>query len=286
MTDLERYGPLSWAGPSWLADHLDEVRLIDAQPHLHDYLKGHVPGAVFCEEIPLRVTAHGLPGQMISEAMASQLFSRLGIDAQRPVVVYAGKGKVKGWGDGISQFLWAYALLRFGHRNVILLDGGLERWEEEGHALTQAIDIIQGTAFSARSVRGTTASLEEVKASLRDPETMVIDTRAPPVYAGQAAWSAPGHMPGAVNIPWRLLMREGQLTWMRPKAELEEIFALRGALDRSHLLVSCGTGREAACEYLILKYILGRSVRLHEGSFTEWVAAGLPTVAGEAPGIY
>ena len=81
-------------------------------------------------------------------------------------------------------------------------------------------------------------------------------------------------------------MREGHLTWMRPKAEMEEVFAVRGALDRSHLIVSCGTGREAACEYLILKYILGRSVRLHEGSFTEWVAAGLPTVAGEAPGIY
>lgn len=286
MTDLERYGPLSWAGPSWLADHLDEVRLIDAQPHLHDYLKAHLPGAVFCEEIPLRISSNGLPGQMLSEAMASQLFSRLGIGAQRPVVVYTGKGKVKGWGDGIAQFLWAYALLRHGHQNVVILDGGLERWEEEGHGVTQAIPKLQGSAFAARNVRGTTASLDEVKAALRDPGSMVIDTRAPPVYAGQAAWSAPGHIPGAVNIPWRMFMREGQLTWMRPKAEVEEIFAAQGALDRGRLIVSCGTGREATCEYLLLKHLLGRNVRLHEGSFTEWVEAGLPTATGAAPGIY
>jgi thiosulfate/3-mercaptopyruvate sulfurtransferase len=286
MTDIERYGPLSWAAPSWLADHLDEVRIIDAQPHLHDYLKAHVPGAVFCDEIPLRVTAHGLPGQMISDVMASQLFSRLGIEARTPVLVYTGKGKVKGWGDGISQFLWAYALLRYGHQNVIILDGGLERWEEEGHGVTQAIPRTASTTFSAREVRGLTATLEEVKMALRDPASMVIDTRAPHVYAGQSSWSAPGHIPGAVNVPWRTLMREGQLTWMRPKAEMEEVFAARGAFDRGHLIVSCGTGREAACEYLILKYLLGRGVRLHEGSFTEWVEAGLPTATGESPGHY
>jgi thiosulfate/3-mercaptopyruvate sulfurtransferase len=286
MTDLLRRGPLAWAEPSWLEAHLDTVRVIDSQPHLHDYLKGHIPGAVFCEEIPLRVSYAGLPGQFVSEEMASLLFSRLGISNDTPVAVYSGKGKVKGWGDGISQFLWAYALLRFGHGNVIILDGGLERWEEEGHETTQDLPHISPSSYLAEARPDMMADLDRVKGALRDRDRMVIDTRAPAVYSGQAAWAAPGHIPGAVSIHWRSLMREGKLNWMRPFPEIEAVFAEKGVLDRRDLIVTCGTGREAACEYLILKYLMGRDVRLHEGSFTEWVAAGLPTAGGDDPGVY
>jgi thiosulfate/3-mercaptopyruvate sulfurtransferase len=286
MTDIIRCGPLSFASPSWLELHSDEVRIIDSQPHLHDYLKAHIPNAVFCEEIPLRVSSSGLPGQVISEEMASLLFSRLGISNSLPVAVYTGKGKVKGWGDGIAQFLWAYVLLRSGHRNVIVLDGGIERWEQEGHSLAQDIPHIAPAEFLVEPRSDMNADLDRVKGALRDRGRMVIDTRAPAVYAGQAAWAAPGHIPGAVNIPWRLLVRDGSLNWLRPKEEIEAILAGKGALDKRDLIVTCGTGREAACEYLVLRHVLGRDARLHEGSFTEWVAAGLPTAAGEDPGYY
>lgn len=51
------------------------------------------------------------------------------------------------------------------------------------------------------------------------------------------------------------------------------------------IICSCGTGREATNEFLLLKFYLGYPrVRLHEGAFTEWVSyPENPTVIGKNP---
>jgi thiosulfate/3-mercaptopyruvate sulfurtransferase len=51
------------------------------------------------------------------------------------------------------------------------------------------------------------------------------------------------------------------------------LIVARGVREDKLVICTCGTGREATNEYLLLKHHLGYPrVRLYEGSFTEWTA--------------
>ena len=94
-----------------------------------------------------------------------------------------------------------------------------------------------------------------------------------------------GHIPGAVNLPWRSLMADDNPTLLKPDGQIQQLLKQRGVSPDKTIIVSCGTGREATNEFLLLKWYLGYpNVKLYEGSFTEWTAyPDNPTVTGENP---
>lgn len=126
------FGEVKWVSTDWLEEHLEDERLmiLDVQPDIHDYIQVHIPGAVYMSEKTLRVPLHGTPGKWIPPEAAQMLFRRLGLDPEVPVVVYTDKGLFKGWGDGLEQTMVAYSLVRFGHNNIYVLDGGPRQMAE------------------------------------------------------------------------------------------------------------------------------------------------------------
>lgn len=53
-------GEVRWVGTGWLERHLEaDVLVIDAQPNVHDFIRGHIPGAVYLGEESLRLSAGG-----------------------------------------------------------------------------------------------------------------------------------------------------------------------------------------------------------------------------------
>lgn len=98
--------------------------LLDVQPDIHDYITEHIPEAVYFNQNLLRVPLKGRPGGYIPTKSIEPLFSRVGMKADTPVVVYTGVGDFRGWGDGLEQTMVAYSLARFGHNNVYVLKGG------------------------------------------------------------------------------------------------------------------------------------------------------------------
>ena len=114
---------------------------------------------------------------------------------------------------------------------------------------------------------------------------VVLDARPPATYQGQGPWPKPGHIPGAVNLPWKGLMSEGNTRQLRPLSEIRAAAEAVGATPDRTIVCSCGTGREATNEFLIFRYLLGYPrVRLFEGSFSEWIShPENPTVTGPDP---
>ena len=47
---------VKWISTDWLADHIDEedLMILDVQPNVHDYIMGHLPGAIYLNEGLLR----------------------------------------------------------------------------------------------------------------------------------------------------------------------------------------------------------------------------------------
>lgn len=281
-------GVVRWVSTEWLADHLDDKRIavLDCQPNVHDYIQEHIPGAVYFNENLLRVPFQGRPAVYVEPEVVQHNLRRVGLTIERPVVVYTGSGPFKGWGDGLEQTMVAYTLARFGLDRVYVLDGGVEKWKAENRPLTKEFPEVEGSDMSIDVRRDYFIDLDEFKRLKKDPDTLVLDARPPNVYEGQGPWSKPGHIPGAVNLPWKSLMDPDNPRLLKPLGELEELVTAAGASVEKTIICSCGTGREATNEFLLFKWFLGfPRVRIYEGSFTEWSAdPANPTVTGPEPG--
>ena len=65
------------------------VVVIDVRTDVFAYLKGHLPGAEYLNSETLRASEGGIPTRLLSAGAYRELFSRLGIDDSRPVVIYS-----------------------------------------------------------------------------------------------------------------------------------------------------------------------------------------------------
>ena len=132
--------PDQWVTTEWLQDHLNDKKMmiVDIQPNIHDYIQEHIPGAVYMEEGCLRTFFKRRAGVGPPPEIESA-FGRLGIKPELPVVVYTGEGQYKHWGDGLEQTMAAYSLARYGHDNVMILDGGIDKWRNEKREVTKVM---------------------------------------------------------------------------------------------------------------------------------------------------
>lgn len=280
-------GKVKLVNPEWLERHLHDANLtiVDVQPNVHDYIQEHIPGAIYLTEGVLRVSNRGFPGAYSPNACIQEAFRRAGIDADSPVVVYTGKGVFSGAGDGLGQTMMAYTLAKYGHNIVYILDGGIDAWKSEGRELSQDYPAVEPSSFTTEVRDDYAVGHEEFMRIKDNDDVVVLDARPKKIYEGKGPWRKAGHIPGAINLPWRSLMDDANPARLKPNDELDMILEKHG-VDRSKTVIcSCGTGREATNEFILLKWLyLYPNVRLHEGAFTEWVIhPDNPVVEGPEP---
>lgn len=266
---------VTWVTAKWLRERSEEdaVRIIDTQPRVHDYFKAHIPGALYLSEWSLRSTDCGMPEVFNEKCCIADIFSRSGIDEKTPVVVYTGEGALFKNGDYIAQYMLAYTLERFGHKDVRILDGGMDLWKAESYPLTKEFPKIERTQFSPNIRDDIFIEYQDFYDLHQDAEVQVLDSRSPLMYEGQGPWSKPGHIPGSINMPWRTLVEEENPAKLLEQSHIEQSISQRGISRKKDTICTCGTGREATALFLILKHLLKfRHVRIFEGSFTRWSA--------------
>jgi thiosulfate/3-mercaptopyruvate sulfurtransferase len=280
-------GTVKWVSTQWLAEHLrdEDLQILDVQPDVHDYFMEHIPGARYMNQGLLRVPLQGMPAMYAPAEAIQANVRRVGLDLDVPVVVYTGVGPFKGWGDGLEQTMMAYSLARFGHRNLYVLDGGVEKWKAEGRPLDQKFPDVDESDWSVDVQRDYFVDYDQLVAMKDREDVILLDARPPEFYQGQGPWIKPGHIPGAVNLPWKTLMDPDNTRLLKPDSEIEQILDKHGVNPDKTVICSCGTGREATNEFLLFKFYLGYpDVKLYEGSFTEWSSyPDNPIVTGPNP---
>jgi thiosulfate/3-mercaptopyruvate sulfurtransferase len=271
-------GPVRWVSPAWLADHHeDELLILDCQPNIHEYVSGHLPGAIYLNDHLFRNHEGISPTAWINREAAAWVLRPIGLDADVPVVVYTGSGAITRCethiGDGLEQTMVAYSLLRYGHGDIRILDGGLDAWRADGYPVTREYSRARESEFEPRVRNPLFVDYDEF-VGLKDlPDTVVLDNRPPDKYQGQGPWLKPGHIPGAVSLPWKTLMTPENTRKLRPISEIRAAAQAVGATPDRMVISSCGTGREATNAFLTFRYLLGYPrVRLYEGSFTDWIS--------------
>lgn len=254
-----------------LAARLGEpgLRIVDGSWHLDgrdarsEFEQAHIPGAVFFDLDGLSDRDSPLPHMMPSPQSFAASVGALGIGNDDQIVVYDTAGLFS------AARVW-WMLMIMGARSVQVLDGGLPRWQAQGHPVESGEPSASTAVFDPSPAMDAVASLDDVRQALSQ-DIQVVDARGAPRFRGEAAEPRPGmrggHMPGALNLPYnRPLNDDGT---MKRGAALEQAFADAGVdIDRP-IVTTCGSGVTAAILTLGLAE-LGRPSRLYDGSWSEW----------------
>ncbi len=265
------FGPLVSA--SWLADHLNEVALIDVRwfqdgrTGYEPYAQGHLPGArwidldtALADPPSVAEGRHPLP----SPGRFAAALSAAGVDDGMPVVAYDDGG-----GTSAARLVW---LLRALGHPAALLDGGLAGWEgplETGDAHEAHEAHEASTSAGTFTPQSWPAELFTDIDSL-GAAPVLLDARAPERYRGEVEPmdSRAGHIPGAANAPWMANLDGGRFA---SAAALRERFASLGATpDVSGVVVYCGSGVTACHTLLALEAAGIGGAKLYPGSWSQW----------------
>src|SRR5580693_6469874 len=122
----------------WLAAHIDDpkIKVIDASYKMpgvlplpsDDYIGAHIPGAVFFDVGAIADPDDPRPHMYPDATQFARDVSALGISSDDTVVAYDAGGWV-----AAPRAWWMF--LSFGHPNVKVLDGGLQKWRAEGRTV-------------------------------------------------------------------------------------------------------------------------------------------------------
>jgi thiosulfate/3-mercaptopyruvate sulfurtransferase len=233
-----------------------------------EYQKAHIPGATFLHiDNDLSGTKNGVNGRhpLPTPEAAAALFSRVGIDSTKQVVVYDQNTGV------FASRLW-WMLRWLGHESVAVLDGGFAKWSREGRAVTSEPSEPTATTFVVKNVAPTVNSVG-VESSIARHTLLLVDARAPERFRGEAEPIDPvaGHIPGAVNRPASLNVTANGV--FKPASALRaEYQALLGGRPSSDVVHYCGSG-VTACHNVLAMQIAGMpATRLYPGSWSEWIS--------------
>jgi thiosulfate/3-mercaptopyruvate sulfurtransferase len=270
---------------SWLAEHLDDshIRVVDMHGYVrtveHDgvqeaayvgardeYQQGHIPGAVYIDwSSDIVDPDETVKAQIAPADRFARLMEGLGIGDQHLVVAYDA--------HPASQFatrLW-WALNYYGHDQVVVLNGGLPKWQRENRPLVDAVPSYAPATFTPVVQPQLRATAEDVLATLGHQGIKLIDARDSGQYSGAIVrdHGRPGHIPGAINIPREEVIDPASGTF-RSNDELSHVFAAAGVKPQEQVVAYCNGGVAATTVLFSLAMLGYPNLTNYDGSWNEW----------------
>lgn len=264
----------SLVSTQWLAEHLGEPGLVAVDSSWHmpasgrvgrdDYEQAHIPGARFFDIDAVSDRTNPAPHMLPTAADFGNAVERLGIGRDDRIVVYDNspiRTAARGW----------FMLRHFGAKQVAILDGGFQKWTAEERPTESGEPAERQATFQTDENRGEVVSKQQI---LAGEVSGLIDARGAGRFEGSEPdprpGVAPGHIPGARNLPFGGLYNEDGT--FKSREELAHLFAAAGIDPSQPFTASCGSG-VTANSLLFAAHLLGHDGnRLYDGSWSEWGA--------------
>lgn len=268
---------------AWLAQRLDDPHLVILQvgdPAGYD--AGHIPGARL---VTLTDLAAPMAGEALTlelpdpEALRTRLIA-LGVTPRSRLVVVPTREGVQ----SATRVVFTLHAAGFQDRTV-LLDGGAPAWAAEGRPLTQG-----GPAASPPGpprpgrlpplrYRPLVVDAAFVQAHAGAPGYKIVDARAPEFFTGArpgggpARPHRPGHIPGAVNVPFNTVTTSDLR--LASAEEIAARFKAAGLKPGDKVVAYCHVGQQATAAWFAAR-TLGLDAVVYDGSFEDWSRRNAP----------
>lgn len=277
----------------WLAERLEDpkLRILDATTFLKmpdkdngqvgmwsgkdAYNEGHIPGAVYADlmhelsdpNAPLPMTVP--PREQFVEKM-----EELGVEDDTYVVIYDQGALV---GNPVVAAQWASRLawqLRYeGFDDISVLEGGFQKWKEEGHPITTEPGHYSRAKFTGERRPELLATKEDVKKAMHNEDVILINSLSPEDFRGETnTYPRKGHIPNSVNVFFGS-HADTTTRQLHDISKLRETFEKYGALDPNKKVITyCGGGIAATWNALLLNMLGQNNVAVYDGSMNEWAS--------------
>jgi thiosulfate/3-mercaptopyruvate sulfurtransferase len=254
----------------WAERNLDtpKVVFVEVDEDTAAYDTGHIAGAVKLD------WKTDLQDPVKRDFVDTQQFSKLlgerGISNDDTVILYGGNNN---WFAAYAY--WYFKL--YGHAEVKLLDGGRKKWELDGRALSTDTVTRAVTSYTAKAPNNSIRALrDEVIAAIGVKN--LVDVRSPDEFSGKILAPAhlpqeqsqrPGHIPGAINVPWSRAANEDGT--FKSDEELAKLYAEAGLDGEKETIAYCRIGERSSHTWFVLQELLGHTnVKNYDGSWTEY----------------
>jgi len=268
----------------WAENNLDaaNVVFVEVDEDTSAYDGGHIAGAV---RLDWRTDLQdAVKRDFVDAQQFSKLLSDRGIANDDTVILYGGNNN---WFAAYAY--WYFKL--YGHDKVKLLDGGRKKWELDGRPLSADTVSRAATSYTAAPPDNTIRAFrDEVIAAINVKN--LVDVRSPDEFSGKILAPAhlpqeqsqrPGHIPGALNVPWSKAANEDGT--FKSDSDLETLYKEEAGVDfAKDTIAYCRIGERSAHTWFVLHELLDlANVKNYDGSWTEYGSlVGVPIELGDA----
>jgi len=259
----------------WVAAHGTDagIRLIEVNEDPLLYSVGHVEGAgnidwhIHLNREDVR--------DFIDEQQFAELMKSLGVSKDTTVILYGDKNN---WWASYAFWFFVYN----GHTNVKLMNGGRQKWMDEGRPTVESPSSFARTEYPVgyrdESIRSYRDDVLKHIIKVKDGKGAMVDVRSADEFSGKVTHMAgypqegalrAGHIPGAKSIPWaKAVAPDGTF---KSADELRALYEPEGVTPDKDVIAYCRIAERSSHSWFVLKYLLGYPrVSNYDGSWTEW----------------
>lgn len=268
----------------WLLTHLNnpKIKIIDRQdvePGDEFYSKGHIPGSIRMTTDVIKGIRLGIEEMLVVKDLLAFL-EQNGISAQDHVVLVSRSDRF----PAATRVFWALELL--GHKNVSVLDGGIDKWMFEKKPMDTAVPKAEKVNYTVELKRERLITGDELAgySGIFDKlGIIVVDSRRPDEYTGSKmsrSSDKSGRIPGAVGLFFPTVLIGESFKEFRSAEEIKNAFVAKGITADKNAVFSCVSGCFGTVLYFAARLLDYPKASVYDGGWIEWSRKNYPVDGG------
>ena len=267
---------MSLVTSDWLENNLEKVKLIDCSWHMpnikrngyEEYLKEHIPGAIFFDLDKYSDTNTDLPHMLPDPFTWEKIVSNLGISNNDRIIIYDNS-------DVLSSCRCWYNFIYFGHNPnlVSILDGGLKKWILENKVVNSDKIKIKKSKYKSRENKNLVKNKNQIDRNIDKKEFIIIDARSKERFDGKVPDPRKnvrgGSIPNSICLPYKEILNENNT--FKNTIEISKKFNQLIDTKYNKIVFSCGSGVTASVLALAYSLVNNKySPTIYDGSWAEY----------------